>query len=168
VNNAGVLHIGTLDETTLSDWRHVMAVNVEGVFLGCKLAWPFLRRSTAAAIVNVCSIAGNVGGANMAAYNASKGAVRMLTKSVALQGARLTPPIRCNSVHPAFVEGTMADRAIASSHRPERARQKMQDAIPLHRFANPEEVAAAVVYLLSPAAGFMTGSETILDGGLSA
>ena len=168
VNNAGVLHIGTIEETSPGDWRRVMAVNADGVFLGCRAAWPLLKASGAASIVNISSIAGIVGGANMAAYNASKGAVRMLTKSVALHGARHDPPIRCNSVHPAFVEGAMADQAAGGARDPDKAREKMRASIPLRRFARAEEVAEAVVHLLCPASAFTTGSETILDGGLSA
>jgi NAD(P)-dependent dehydrogenase (short-subunit alcohol dehydrogenase family) len=168
VNNAGVLHIGTIEETSPEDWRRVMSVNADGVFLGCRAAWPLLKASADASVVNISSIAGIVGGANMAAYNASKGAVRLLTKSLALHGARHDPPIRCNSVHPAFVEGAMAEQALRGARDPEKAREKMRASIPLGRFARPEEVAAAVVHLLSPASGFTTGSETILDGGLSA
>jgi NAD(P)-dependent dehydrogenase (short-subunit alcohol dehydrogenase family) len=94
VNNAGIVHLGSIEDTTLADWKRVMAVNADGVFLGCKAAWPLLQRSATPAIVNVSSVSGLVGGANLAAYNASKGAVRLLTKSVALHGARNTPPIR--------------------------------------------------------------------------
>ena len=168
VNNAGIVHLGSIEDTSLADWKRVMAVNSDGVFLGCKAAWPLLKRSTAAAIVNVSSVSGLVGGANLAAYNASKGAVRLLTKSVALHGARLDPPIRCNSVHPAFVEGAMADNLAEATRDPARTREKMAASIPLRRLARPQEVAASVVHLLSPAASFITGSEMVIDGGLVA
>ena len=120
------------------------------------------------AIVNLSSVSGLVGGANVAAYNASKGAVRRLTKSVALHGARLDPPVRCNSVHPAFVEGAMADNLAAAARDPARGREKMAASIPLRRLARPGEVAASVVHLLSPAASFITGFEMVIDGGLVA
>jgi NAD(P)-dependent dehydrogenase (short-subunit alcohol dehydrogenase family) len=168
VNNAGIVHLGSIEDTSLADWRRVMAVNADGAFLGCKAAWPLLKRSAAPAIVNLSSVSGLVGGANLAAYNASKGAVRLLTKSVALHGARNDPPIRCNSVHPAFVEGAMVDDLAAATRDPARAREKMAASIPLRRLARPEEVAASVVHLLSPAASFITGSEMVIDGGLVA
>jgi NAD(P)-dependent dehydrogenase (short-subunit alcohol dehydrogenase family) len=168
VNNAGVVQLGSIEDTSLADWRRVMAVNADGVFLGCKAAWPLLKRSRAASIVNISSVSGIIGGANLAAYNASKGAVRLLTKSVALHGARLDPPIRCNSVHPAFVEGTMVEQISGATRDPARAREKMAAAIPLRRLAKPEEVAAAVVHLLSSASAFTTGAEFVIDGGLVA
>ncbi len=168
VNNAGVVHLGSIEDTSLADWKRVMAVNADGVFLGCKAAWPLLKRSQAPAIVNLSSVSGLVGGANLAAYNASKGAVRLLTKSVALHGARSDPPIRCNSVHPAFVAGAMADDLAEATSDPTRTREKMAAAIPLRRLAQPHEVAASIVHLLSPAASFITGSEMVIDGGLVA
>ena len=168
VNNAGIVHLGSIEDTTLADWRRVMAVNADGVFLGCKAAWPLLKRGKAPAIVNMSSVSGLIGGANLAAYNASKGAVRLLTKSVALHGARLDPPIRCNSVHPAFVEGAMVDTLAAATRDPDRTHRKMAAAIPLRRLAKPHDVAASVVHLLSPAAAFITGSEIVIDGGLTA
>ena len=168
VNNAGVVHLGTVEDTSLADWRRVMAVNADGPVLGCRAAWPLLKRSAAPAIVNLSSVSGIVGGANLAAYNASKGAVRLLTKSVALHGARAEPPIRCNSVHPAFVEGAMVDDIAGHARDPARAREKMAGSIPLRRLAKPEEVAAAVVHLLSPASAFVTGAEIVIDGGLTA
>ncbi|HUF88078.1 MAG TPA: SDR family oxidoreductase [Thermohalobaculum sp.] len=168
VNNAGIVHLGSIEDTTPAQWRAVMGVNADGTFLGCRAAWPLLKRSRAASIVNLSSVSGLVGGANLAAYNASKGAVRLLTKSIALHGARRDPPIRCNSVHPAFVEGAMADGIAGAARDPARARAKMAQAIPLRRLARPEEVAAAVVHLLSPAAAFITGSELVIDGGLTA
>ena len=168
VNNAGIVRLGSVEDTSFEDWRQVMAVNADGVFLGCKAAWPLLKLAVAPAIVNLSSVSGLVGGANLAAYNASKGAVRLLTKSVALHGARLDPPIRCNSVHPAFVEGAMVRQIAGGARDPERAREKMAAAIPLRRLAKPQEVAASVVHLLSPAAGFITGSELVIDGGLVA
>jgi NAD(P)-dependent dehydrogenase (short-subunit alcohol dehydrogenase family) len=168
VNNAGIVQLGSIEDTSLADWRRVMAVNADGVFLGCKAAWPLLKRSRAASIVNISSVSGIVGGANLAAYNASKGAVRLLTKSVALHGARLDPPIRCNSVHPAFVEGAMVEQISGATRDPDRAREKMAAAIPVRRLAKPEEVAATILHLLSSASAFTTGAEFVVDGGLVA
>ena len=168
VNNAGIAILGDVERTTLADWKRVQSVNVDGVFLGCKYAMPLLMKSPAPSIVNLSSVSGLVGGANLAAYNASKGAVRLLTKSVALSGARKSPPVRCNSVHPAFVEGDMTDAIAAAARDADRARETMRREIPLGRMAKPEEVAAAVIYLLSSASSFVTGSELVVDGGIVA
>jgi 3(or 17)beta-hydroxysteroid dehydrogenase len=168
VNNAGVATAGDVEETTFAEWRRVMAINADGVFLGCKYAMPLLARSKAASIVNISSASGIVGGANLAAYNASKGAVRLLTKSVALSGARKRPPVRCNSVHPAFIEGDMVDAIVHGRPDPEKAMAKLQAQIPIGRLGRPVEVASSVVWLLSPASSFTTGSEVLVDGGLIA
>lgn len=168
VNNAGIVILGDVEQTSLADWRRVMAVNADGVFLGCKYAMPLLVRSTAPSIVNLSSVSGLVGGANLAAYNASKGAVRLLTKSVALAGARKTPKVRCNSVHPAFVEGDMVNAIAGATRDSGRAKERMAGDIPLGRFARADEIAEAVVWLLSGASSFMTGAELVLDGGLIA
>jgi 3(or 17)beta-hydroxysteroid dehydrogenase len=167
VNAAGIVAIGTIEEIDFATWRRVMAINLDGTFLACKYALPLLKR-LGGAIVNISSVSGLVGGHNLAAYNASKGGVRLLTKSVALHGARLKPPVRCNSVHPAFIEGPMADGLIAHFRDPARAREKLAASVPLGRFGTPAEVAEMSVYLLSAEAAFVTGAEFVLDGGLTA
>lgn len=167
VNSAGIGTLGTVEETDFAEYRRVMAVNVDGTFLGCKYAMPLLRRR-GGSIVNLSSISGIVAGHNLAAYNASKGAVRLLSKSVALHGARLKPPVRCNSVHPSFVESDMVDAMLRSVPDSAKAREKMTRDIPLGRFAKPQEIAALSVYLLSDESGFTTGAEFPVDGGLSA
>ncbi|HWE22036.1 MAG TPA: SDR family oxidoreductase [Hyphomicrobiaceae bacterium] len=168
VNNAGVGTPGDIEKTSFAEWRRVMAVNADGVFLGCKYALPLLAKSKAPSIVNISSASGIVGGANLAAYNASKGAVRLLTKSVALYGARKRPPVRCNSVHPAFIEGDMVDAMVNTRPDPAKAMGKLQAQIPIGRLGRPHEVANAVVWLLSEASSFTTGSEVLADGGLIA
>ena len=167
VNAAGIVAIGTVEDTDFATWRRVMAVNLDGTFLGCKQALPLLKRH-GGAIVNISSVSGLVGGHNLAAYNASKGGVRLLTKSIALYGARLKPPVRCNSVHPAFIEGPMAEDMIAQFRDPARAREKLSASVPLGRFGTPAEVAELCVYLLSEESAFVTGAEFVLDGGLTA
>ncbi len=167
VNAAGIVAIGTVEDTDFATWRRVMAINLDGTFLGCKYALPLLKRS-GGSIVNISSVSGLVGGHNLAAYNASKGGVRLLTKSVALYGARLKPPVRCNSVHPAFIEGPMAEGMIAQFRDPARAREKLAASVPLGRFGTPAEVAELAVYLLSEESDFVTGAEFVLDGGLTA
>jgi 3(or 17)beta-hydroxysteroid dehydrogenase len=167
VNTAGIVARGSVEDTDLATWRRVMAVNLDGTFLGCKHALAALRRN-GGSIVNISSVSGLVGGHNLAAYNASKGGVRLLTKSVALHGARLNPPVRCNSVHPAFLEGAMADALLAQTSDPERARARMTGDVPLRRFGRPAEVADMCVYLLSDESAFVTGAEFVIDGGLTA
>ena len=145
----------------------MLAVNLDGTFLGCKYAMRLMRRN-GGSIVNMSSVSGLVGGHNLAAYNASKGGVRLLSKSVALHGARLKPPVRCNSVHPAFIEGPLVDGLIAQVRDPASARDRMAAMVPLGRFGTPAEVADLCVYLLSDESAFVTGAELTLDGGLTA
>jgi 3(or 17)beta-hydroxysteroid dehydrogenase len=167
VNAAGIALLGTIEDTDYASWRRVLAVNLDGTFLGCKHALALLKRG-GGSIVNLSSISGIVGGHNLAAYNASKGGVRLLTKSVALYGARLEPPVRCNSVHPAFLAGPMVDDILAQTGRPEIARGQLTRDIPLGRLGEPTEVAELCVYLLSDESRFVTGSEFTIDGGLTA
>ncbi|WP_374443766.1 glucose 1-dehydrogenase [Stella sp.] len=167
VNNAGVAILKSIEETTLADWRLTIGVNLDGVFLGCKHAIG-LMKATGGSIVNVSSVSGLIGGHNLAAYNASKGGVRLLTKSVALHCARAGYGIRCNSVHPSFVDTPMVDAMIAGTDDPERARQRLVRQVPLGRIATPEDIAPLVLYLLSDESRFVTGSEMVVDGGVTA
>ena len=167
VNAAGLAVLGTIDDTDFATWRQIMSVNLDGTFLGCKHALALLKRR-GGSIVNVSSVAGLIGGHNFAAYNASKGGVRLLSKSVALYGARLDPKVRCNSVHPAFLEGPMIDAILAQTDFPEGARSRLTRDIPLGRFGTAAEVADMCVYLLSDESRFVTGAEFVIDGGLTA
>jgi 3(or 17)beta-hydroxysteroid dehydrogenase len=167
VNAAGIALLGSVEDTDYASWRRVLAVNLDGTFLGCKQALALLKRG-GGSIVNLSSVSGIVGGHNLAAYNASKGGVRLLTKSVALHGARLKPPVRCNSVHPAFLEGPMVDDVLAQTGRPDIARNQLVRDIPLGRLGQPSEVAELCVYLLSDESQFVTGAEFAIDGGLTA
>ena len=167
VNAAGIAALGTIEQLDFTTWRKVLAVNLDGAFLGCKYAFPLLRKR-GGAIVNLSSVSGLVGGHNLAAYNASKGGLSLLTKSVALHGARLTPPVRCNAVCPAFVEGPMVDAMVQTARDPQTARQKMSRDIPLGRLSQPAEIADLCIYLLSDEASFITGANLPIDGGLTA
>lgn len=172
VNNAGIGINGTVEETTLEDWRRVHAVDLDSVFLGCKLALPVINRTVQAdggrgSILNISSISGVVAGANLAAYNSAKAAVRHLTKSVALHCARAGYPITCNSVHPAFIDTPILD-GIGRGLEREVLLQKLGRQIPLGRVGEPDDVAHAAVYLCSDEARFVTGAELYIDGGLSA
>jgi NAD(P)-dependent dehydrogenase (short-subunit alcohol dehydrogenase family) len=125
-------------------------------------------KETGGSIINLSSVSGLVGGHNLVAYNASKGAVRLLTKSVALHCARKGYGIRCNSVHPAFVETPMLDDVVAHARDPAAARERLVGAIPLGRTGTAEEIAALLVYLASDESAFVTGAELVIDGGLTA
>jgi len=167
VNNAGIGIIGHIEKATLADFRKTQAVNVESVFLGCREAVRVMK-AHGGSIVNISSVAGIIGDANSAAYCASKGAVRLLTKSVALHCARAGYGIRCNSVHPSFTETAMVDSFIATARDPDRFREGLRRAIPLGRLGQVHEIAAAVLYLASDEASFTTGAELAVDGGLTA
>ena len=168
VNNAGVVASNSIEETTLDEWRFVNSVNVEGTFLGCKHAIPHLRASGGGAIINISSVAGITAAPMMAAYSASKGAVRALTKTVAIELARKGDQIRCNSIHPVFFQTPMLDNIVATTRDPARFRAGLQGTVPLGRFGQPEEVAAMALYLASDDAKFVTGAEFVIDGGFTA
>ena len=167
VNAAGIAALGNIEETDFATWRKILAVNLDGTFLGCKHGMSLLK-ICGGAIVNVSSVAGLIGGHNFAAYNASKGGVRLLSKSVALHGARLNPQVRCNSVHPAFLEGPMMDTIMRETNFPDAARARITRDIPLGRLGTPAEVADMCVYLLSDESRFVTGAEFVIDGGMTA
>jgi 3(or 17)beta-hydroxysteroid dehydrogenase len=167
VNAAGIVALGSVEKIDFVTWRKVLAVNLDGTFLGCKYAFPLLRQR-GGSIVNLSSVSGLVGGHNLAAYNASKGGVSLLTKSVALTGARCKPPVRCNAVCPAFLEGPMLDQIARQSRNPEATGKSIATDIPLQRAGRPAEVADLCVYLLSDEAAFITGADFPIDGGLTA
>ncbi|HEV2673746.1 MAG TPA: glucose 1-dehydrogenase [Aliidongia sp.] len=168
VNNAGVVASRSIEETTLEEWRFVNSVNVEGTFLGCKHGIPHLRASGGGAIINISSVAGITAAPMMAAYSASKGAVRALTKTVAIELARKGDQIRCNSIHPVFFQTPMLDDIVATTRNPDKFRAGLQGTVPLGRFGQPEEVAAMALYLASDEARFVTGAEFAIDGGFTA
>ena len=167
VNAAGLALLGNIEDTDFASWRKILSVNLDGTFLGCKYALPLLKVK-GGTIVNLSSVLGLVGGQNFLAYNASKGGVRLLTKSVALHGARLDPQVRCNSIHPAFLEGPMVDDILEHTEHPDGARARITRDIPLGRFGTAAEVADMCVYLLSDESRFVTGAEFVIDGGLTA
>jgi NAD(P)-dependent dehydrogenase (short-subunit alcohol dehydrogenase family) len=169
VNNAGILRFSALADTPVEQFREVIDVNQIGPFLGMKSVVPSMMKAGGGSIVNISSQLGLVGTDNSSPqYQASKGAVRLLTKSVALSGARKRPPVRCNSVHPAFIEGDMVDAMVKGRPDPAKARAKLVAQVPIGRLGEPHEVANTVVWLLSEASSFTTGSEVLVDGGLIA
>jgi NAD(P)-dependent dehydrogenase (short-subunit alcohol dehydrogenase family) len=168
VNNAGVVLLKDVEATTLDEWRALMAVNLDGVFLGCQHAIRVMKKRGGGAIVNISSIAGLIGHVSLAAYCASKGGVRLLTKSVALHCARQGYNIRCNSVHPSFADTPMLDAMVAIARDPEKMRASCIAAAPLGRLAQPDEIAQTVLFLASEESAFTTGAELVVDGGMTA
>ena len=151
-----------LGDQTLAQWNQVMEVNATGVFLGTKAAIPAMQRVGGGSIINISSICGIVGSHANAAYHASKGAVRLFSKAAAIQYA--PDRIRVNSVHPGFVDTPMT----APGHsNPEIARKRLE-ATPLGRFGTPADIAAGCLYLASDEASWVTGSELVIDGGMTA
>lgn len=167
VNSAGIAALGNIETTTLADFRKVNAVNAEGVFLGCREAVRAMKER-GGSIVNLSSVAGIVGDASSFAYCASKGAVRLMTKSAALHCARAGYQIRVNSVHPSFAETPMVLEGIARARDPERIRAGLMRAAPMGRMGKPEEVANMILFLASGESSFTTGAEFTVDGGLTA
>ena len=162
VNNAGIYRTNTVLETSASEWDQVMNINAKGVFLGTKAAIPEMKKNGAGSIVNISSVAGLVGNHMSSAYTASKGAVRLFTKSTAIQYA--ADGIRANSVHPGTIETPMTAALLATPEY----RQDRMDRTPLGRLGRPEDVAYGVLFLASDEASFMTGSELVIDGGRTA
>ena len=168
VNSAGMVLIADVEQITLEEWRKVHAVNLDGTFLGCKHGVRVMKEFGAGSIINLSSVSGMIGGFNLAAYNSSKGAVRMLTKSVALHCARAGYGIRCNSIHPTFIETPMLESMIRDSPDPEKAWQTLVRQVPLRRIGKPDDVANMIVYLASDESTFVTGTEMVIDGGVIA
>ncbi len=167
VNNAGIGSVGSIEDESLEKWRHVHAVDLDSVFLGCKYSIPHIAASGGGSIVNISSISGIIAAHNLAAYNSAKAAVRHLSKSVALHCARSANNIRCNSVHPVFIDTPILDGMVGNSDR-ENVLQKLGRQVPLGRVGKPDDVAYAVLYLASDESQFVTGSEIRVDGGISA
>ena len=167
VHNAGIVITGSVEDLSLDQWRRGMAVNVDSIFLGTKAALPLMRMHQPGSIIVISSISGLVAAHNFANYNASKAGAWLLSKSIALHCAREGLDIRCNSIHPAFIETPILKDVIGD--RDEAATlAKMAKQIPLRRLGQPDDVAQAVVYLASDESRFMTGAELKLDGGISA
>lgn len=169
VNNAGIGVGGNIEDCKFEDWKRCFAVNVDSIFHGCQKALPLMREHAPGSIVNISSIAGLIASDTMPAYNSSKAAVWMLTKSIALHCAKNNMGIRCNSVHPTFVDTPILD-GTARNHNLDKdvLLEKLARQIPLKFVGEPDDIANAVVYLASDESRFMTGAEIKLDGGISA
>ncbi len=168
VNNAGILGAPrSTDETTEAEWDRVQAVNVKGVFFGTKLAIPHMRAGGGGSIINLSSIAGLVGVGRIAAYHASKGAVRLMTKNDAITYA--PEGIRVNSIHPGYIWTDMVETFLKSAGGDLSAAKAAADAAhPIGHMGEPDDIAWAVVFLASDESKFMTGAEMVIDGGYTA
>src|SRR5471032_2200572 len=162
LNSAGIGLSKTVEDITLEEWRKVHAIDLDGVFLGCKHGVGEIKKHTkelGGSVINISSISGIIAGANMAAYNSAKAGVRLLSKS----GYN----IRCNSVHPTFIDTPILDK-YRDRFGQDLMQQKLGKQVPIGRLGRPEEVGWALVFLASDESSFMTGSEVIIDGGISA
>ncbi|MFC4294913.1 SDR family oxidoreductase [Novosphingobium tardum] len=169
LNNAGIGVRGNIETCTLEDWKRGFAVNVDSVFLGCQTALKVMKDHQPGSIINISSIAGLIASDTMPGYNASKAAVWMLSKSVALYCAKMGWDIRSNTIHPTFIDTPILDGMVASSGREKSViMDKLARQIPLKRVGEPNDVANGVLYLASDESRFMTGAELKLDGGISA
>ena len=164
VNNAGILDTSGVEDTTLETWERVIAVNQTGVWLGMKAVTPLMKDSGGGSIVNKSSIYGIVGSGGSAAYHASKGAVRILTKTAALELG--VHGIRVNSVHPGFIQTPMIEQALPEVN--ESVLDLISDQVPLGRVGQPEDIARGVLYLASDESSYVTGTELVIDGGVTA
>ena len=167
VNNAGIAVAGLIHELSLDDWRRQMAVNVDGVFLGVKTSLPLMRKSGGGSIVNISSIAGLRGAPNLSAYCTSKGAVRLFTKSVALECAQMQDGIRCNSIHPGLIETPIWAQVVPGANAPMDLDAAALVRVPLRRKGMPEDIAKVVLFLASEESAYMTGEEVVVDGGMT-
>ena len=165
VQSAGIAMHATVEDTSLEDWRRIHAVDLDGVFLGCKIAIADMAAAGGGSIVNISSVSGIIAGHNLAAYNSAKAGVRLLSKSVALHCARKRTGIRCNSVHPTFIDTPMLTPILTRVG--DEGRDKLARQIPLGRIGEAKDVAYAVLYLASDESKFVTGAELVIDGGIS-
>ncbi|MDF1644865.1 MAG: glucose 1-dehydrogenase [Pseudomonadales bacterium] len=167
VNNAGIAAGGSAEDGTLEDWQHLMSINLDAVFLGTKHGIRTMKQTGGGSIINISSIMGLIGAAGSAAYNASKGGVKLLTKSAALHCANAGYGIRVNSVHPGFIDTPMIQQ-IFDGDQGEAARQHLISLHPIGRLGDPQDIANGVLYLASDESSFVTGSELVIDGGYTA
>jgi NAD(P)-dependent dehydrogenase (short-subunit alcohol dehydrogenase family) len=170
VNNAGVGEGCPPEDQTLDRWRWLMSINLDGVFLGTKHALLAMKSNPprGGSIVNLSSIEGLVGDPNLGAYNASKGAVRLYTKSVALYCAKADLNVRVNSVHPGYIWTPMVENYLAAHGGVEEGRKALDALHPIGHVGEPDDIAYGVLYLVSDESRFVTGAELVIDGGYTA
>jgi 3(or 17)beta-hydroxysteroid dehydrogenase len=166
VNNAGVMIWKKIEDTSLEEWRWLMSINLDGVFLGTKHAMGVMKKNGGGSIVNISSVAGMIGTLDTSAYHASKGGVRIFTKAAALECSKAGYGynIRVNSIHPGVIKTPMVGGLLEDE-------DKMKTAlgwIPMGHFGDPEDVAHGVLYLASDESRYITGTELVIDGGWTA
>lgn len=169
VNNAGIAIPGNVEDTTLADWRKTQSINLDAVFLGTREAIGVMKES-GGSIINVSSIEGIIGEPLAAAYNASKGGVRIFTKSAALHCADNGYKVRVNSIHPGYIMTPMVSSAV-SEFEPAETEQllnRLISSIPMGAMGIPEDIANGALFLASDESRYMTGSELVIDGGYTA
>ena len=167
VNNAGGgdMKPGDIERETPEHFRHIVSLNLDSVFFGCKSAIPLMRNSGGGSIINTSSLAGLVSMPGMLAYGAAKAGVWEMTKSVAIHCAKRGYNIRCNSIHPGLIDTPLGMGVIDNAKNPEKARQRWLGSIPLGRAGQPLDIAHAMVFLASDEASFITGVALPVDGG---
>ena len=170
VNNAGVPSAGYVTDMSLEYWRSIMAINLDGVFLGVKHAIEAMKKTGGGSIINMSSVAGIVGTPGLAAYSASKAGVKLLTKCAALECAEQRNNIRVNSVHPGIIRTPGADRIFALLGNGDAAvgEKYIVGLHPIGRMGRVEDIANGILYLASDESSFVTGSELVIDGGMTA
>lgn len=168
VHSAGVGVLKNVEDITVEEWHFVHNVNLHGPFLGIKHGLKRMRPHAPGSIVIISSVSGIIAGHNMSAYNTSKAAARMLAKTTALHCAKRKYDIRCNSVHPTFIDTPMVQEMIVSGGDPNAVRQKLESQVPLGRLGEPNDVANCILYLSSDESKFVTGAEFVIDGGITA
>lgn len=169
VNNAGVGKTTNVEDATLEDWRFLNSINLDGVFLGTKYGIQAMKQGgNGGSIINMSSILGIVGEATAASYNASKGGVRLFTKSAALHCARSGYKIRVNSVHPGYINTPMVQSAMAAGGDAAAMQNYLVSLHPIGHLGEPDDIAYGVLYLASDESKFVTGSELVIDGGYTA
>ena len=172
--NAGIGGGSTVEDTDYETFQNIMKIDTDSVFLGCKYAIPIMKNYSPGSIVNTSSISGLIAGHNMVSYNTAKAGVWMMSKSVALHCARQGYQIRCNSIHPTFINTPILDGWLSGrrGNKPPLERdellKKLSMQIPLGVVGDTDDVAYAVLYLASDESKFVTGAELKIDGGISA
>ena len=166
VNNAGYGIPGSVVETDEADWDRLMAVNLNGVFYGCKYAIPIMRERGGGVVVNTASVVATVGIRDRAAYCASKGAVAALTRAMALD--HVAEGIRINCIAPGTIDSPYFKEMLADSERPEALRRELEQRQAMNRLGTPEEIARGILYLACDDSSFVTGTMLTVDGGMTA